>query len=147
LPSSTGPQEQVNEAALDAIKAEVKVLPLLFPFYKSRLLLPDCFKHVQSPLTFRGLFPSNLACRCNRIFGDGIYSGLAPAQGIEGRGDAKKAELAFRLLPVPRALDASCGLVIRVSESGLEEARSILEKAGLKPRNIYRKEGEDYVKV
>ena len=71
----------------------------------------------------------------------------SPHRALKAEETLKKDDLAFRLLPVPRAVDASCGLVIRVSESDLEEAKSVLEKAGLKPRNIYRKEGEDYVKV
>ena len=71
----------------------------------------------------------------------------SPHRAVKAEETLKKADLACRLVPVPRALDASCGLVIRVSESDLEEAKSVLEKAGLKPRNIYRKEGEDYVKV
>jgi len=71
----------------------------------------------------------------------------SPHRALKAEETLKKADLAFRLLPVPRALDASCGLVIRVSDSDLVEAKSVLEKSGLKPRNIYRKEGEDYVKV
>lgn len=59
----------------------------------------------------------------------------------------KRASLSFRLLPVPKALDSACGLVISVDEDSFEEALNILEKGGLSPRNAYRKEGEEYVKV
>ncbi len=59
----------------------------------------------------------------------------------------KRAGVPFRLLPVPKALDASCGLVISVSDAALAEAALVLEKAGLRPRNTYRKAGDDYVKV
>jgi hypothetical protein len=59
----------------------------------------------------------------------------------------KKADVTFRLLPVPKALDASCGLVISVKNGAFGQASGVLEKSGLRPRSVYRKEGEDYVKV
>lgn len=59
----------------------------------------------------------------------------------------KNAALPFRLLPVPKALDSACGLVISVEEGSFKEASKVLEKGGLLPRNVYRKEGEEYVKV
>ncbi|MBW7957022.1 MAG: DUF3343 domain-containing protein [Deltaproteobacteria bacterium] len=59
----------------------------------------------------------------------------------------KNASLTFRLLPVPKALDSACGLVISVDEGLFDEAFQALQKGGLLPRNVYRKEGEEYVKV
>lgn len=70
-----------------------------------------------------------------------------PHRALKAEQILKEACLSFRLLPVPKALDASCGLVIRVGEGELDAAKSALERNGLSPRNIYRKEGEDYVKV
>lgn len=71
----------------------------------------------------------------------------SPHRALKAEEILKRAGVAFRLLPVPKALDASCGLVISVSEDVLEEARGALESAGLRPRNTYRKAGDDYVKV
>jgi len=71
----------------------------------------------------------------------------SPHRALKAEEALKIADLPFRLLPVPRALDASCGLVISVKDGAFEKARGVLEKIGLRPRNIYRKEGEDYVKV
>lgn len=59
----------------------------------------------------------------------------------------KGASVPFRLMPAPKALDPACGLVIQVGKDILDEAVSALERAGLPPRNIYRREGDDYVKV
>lgn len=59
----------------------------------------------------------------------------------------KEASIPFRLLPVPKALDSACGLVISVDEGTFEGALNTLEKGGLSPRNAYRKEGEEYVKM
>lgn len=59
----------------------------------------------------------------------------------------KEAGLPFRLLPAPKALKPYCDLVIRVDGETLSEAREVLEDKGVKPRTIYRREGEDYVEV
>lgn len=71
----------------------------------------------------------------------------SPHKALKAEEILKKADVPFRLLPVPKALDASCGLVISVRDGALEKASGVLEKSGLRPRNVYRKEGEDYVKV
>lgn len=70
-----------------------------------------------------------------------------PHRALKAEQILKEACLSFRLLPVPKALDASCGLVIRVAGGELDAAKSALENSGVRPRSIYRKEGEDYVKV
>lgn len=71
----------------------------------------------------------------------------SPHRALKAEDILKKADVPFRLLPVPKALDAACGLVISVGDGALEEAKRALEGSGLQPRNVYRKEGEDYVKV
>lgn len=71
----------------------------------------------------------------------------SPHKALKAEEILKDADVPFRLLPVPKALDSSCGLVISVNDAALEEARGVLENKGLRPRNVYRKEGEDYVKV
>lgn len=71
----------------------------------------------------------------------------SPHKALKAEEVLKGSDVSFRLLPVPKALDSSCGLVISVKDGALEEARAVLEKKGLRPRNVYRKEGEDYVKV
>jgi len=71
----------------------------------------------------------------------------SPHRALKAEEALKIADLPFRLLPVPRALDASCGLVISVKDGAFEEANGVLERSGLRPRSVYRKEGEDYVKV
>ncbi|MBI5588233.1 MAG: DUF3343 domain-containing protein [Deltaproteobacteria bacterium] len=59
----------------------------------------------------------------------------------------RDASVPFRLLPAPRALAAYCALVISVDEGELSRAAVALDFAGSGPKSIYRKEGEDYVKV
>lgn len=58
----------------------------------------------------------------------------------------KEAGLSFRLLPAPKALAAYCDLVISIKD-GLPVSVEALKKGGAGPKSIYRKEGEDYVKV
>lgn len=71
----------------------------------------------------------------------------SPHKALKAEEILNEADVTFRLLPVPKALDASCGLVISVREGAFVQASGVLEKSGLRPRNVYRKEGEDYVKV
>jgi len=71
----------------------------------------------------------------------------SPHKALKAEEILKKAGVGFRLLPVPKALDSSCGLVIQVKDGALEGAKKALADSGLAPRNVYRKEGEEYVKV
>ena len=71
----------------------------------------------------------------------------SPHKALKAEDILKKAGVSFRLLPVPKALDQSCGLVIMVMDKALEGAKKALLDSGLAPRNVYRKEGEEYVKV
>ncbi|MFQ5735841.1 MAG: DUF3343 domain-containing protein [Thermodesulfobacteriota bacterium] len=59
----------------------------------------------------------------------------------------KGADLPFRLLPAPKALEPYCDLVIRVAGEVLSQAIETLVEQGVKPKTVYRKEGDDYVKV
>jgi len=59
----------------------------------------------------------------------------------------KDGAVPFRLLPAPKALASYCALVISVGEDVLERAGEVLAAAGAGPKSIYRKEGEEYVKV
>lgn len=59
----------------------------------------------------------------------------------------KEREVPFRLLPAPKTLTLDCALVISVGEEVLRRARDVLGAAGAGPKSIYRKEGEEYVKV
>ncbi len=59
----------------------------------------------------------------------------------------KEGSLPFKLLPAPKALEPFCDLVLLVDGETLSGAAELLEKQGVKPRSIYRKEGDEYVKV
>lgn len=71
----------------------------------------------------------------------------SPHKALKAEEILKKAGIGFRLLPVPKSLDSSCALVILVKDGALEGAKNALVDSGLPPRNVYRKEGEEYVKV
>lgn len=59
----------------------------------------------------------------------------------------KDKRLSILLIPAPRALAADCGLAIRYSEAARVEVEAALAQAGLLPRELYRRTGEDYVKI
>lgn len=59
----------------------------------------------------------------------------------------EKTEIRFRLLPAPKMLDRQCGLVISLEGDDLEAAVGVLDKEGMEPRSVYRKEGDEYVKM
>jgi hypothetical protein len=59
----------------------------------------------------------------------------------------KEGAVPFRLLPAPKALAFDCALVISVAGEDLERASGALSGAGAGPKSIYRKDGEEYVKV
>jgi hypothetical protein len=48
------------------------------------------------------------------------------------------------LIPVPRQLSADCGLAIRFAEQERERVEGILERAGLLPAELYRREGTEF---
>ena len=59
----------------------------------------------------------------------------------------KGRKLPILLIPAPRALAADCGLAIRYAEQVRGEVEGALAQAGLLPGELYRKSGEDYIKV
>jgi hypothetical protein len=59
----------------------------------------------------------------------------------------KEKRLAILLIPAPRALAADCGLAIRYAEDARGEVEGALAGAGLLPRELYRKNGDDFTKV
>jgi hypothetical protein len=59
----------------------------------------------------------------------------------------KERKLAILLIPAPRALAADCGLAIRYAEDAREDVEGALAQAGLLPRELYRRSGEDYTKM
>lgn len=59
----------------------------------------------------------------------------------------KDKSLKILLIPAPRALAADCGLAIRYAEEIRGEVEGALAEAGLLPRDLYRKNGEEFVKI
>jgi len=59
----------------------------------------------------------------------------------------KGKRLAILLIPAPRTLAADCGLAIRYAEEARAEVEGTLAQAGLLPKELYRRIGEDYTKV
>lgn len=59
----------------------------------------------------------------------------------------KDKHLKMLLIPAPRALAADCGLAIRYAQDVRGEVEAVLAEAGLLPRELYRKSGENYEKV
>ncbi|BCG48616.1 hypothetical protein GEOBRER4_n3511 [Citrifermentans bremense] len=59
----------------------------------------------------------------------------------------KDKSLKILLIPAPRALAADCGLAIRYAEEIRSEVEGALADAGLLPRDLYRKNGEEFVKI
>lgn len=59
----------------------------------------------------------------------------------------KERRLSILLIPAPRALAADCGLAIRYAEEARGEVEAVLAQAGLLPRELYKKNGEEFVKI
>jgi hypothetical protein len=59
----------------------------------------------------------------------------------------KEMGVNFLLIPAPRALKSDCGLAIRYSQGDRQKIEDILQETGLAPEEIYRKSGEDFIKV
>lgn len=59
----------------------------------------------------------------------------------------KDKHLKMLLIPAPRALAADCGLAIRYAQDVRNEVEAVLAEAGLLPRELYRKSGENFEKV
>lgn len=59
----------------------------------------------------------------------------------------KDRQLKIILIPAPRAVAADCGLAIRYSEDLRPEVEGVLAAAGLMPREVYRKFGDEFQKI
>lgn len=59
----------------------------------------------------------------------------------------KDRELKILLIPAPRTLAADCGLAIRYAEDVRPEVEAVLSEAGLLPRELYRKNGDNFQKI
>jgi len=59
----------------------------------------------------------------------------------------KERRLSILLIPAPRALAADCGLAIRYAEEVRPEVEAVLSEAGLMPRELYRKQGDAFIKI
>ncbi|GFO70152.1 hypothetical protein GMLC_37310 [Geomonas limicola] len=59
----------------------------------------------------------------------------------------KQQGLAILLIPAPRALAADCGLAIRYAEEVRPQVEAALTLAGLMPRESFRKQGEEFIKI
>lgn len=51
------------------------------------------------------------------------------------------------LIPAPRALTSECGLAIRYDDAMREGVEHALAQAALLPEELYRKHGDEFVKV
>ncbi|WP_129124531.1 DUF3343 domain-containing protein [Geomonas oryzae] len=59
----------------------------------------------------------------------------------------KDQGLKILLIPAPRTLAADCGLAIRYAEDVRPEVEAVLSEAGLLPRDLYRKVGDNFEKI
>lgn len=57
------------------------------------------------------------------------------------------ADVLFRLIPAPKALEKLCDIVILVDEGNLAAADAALKTAEFLPKAIYKAQGDDYVLV
>lgn len=76
------------------------------------------------------------------LLGFGSAHGALKADSV-----LRGSSVPFKIMAAPRALEPRCELVIMVMDSALEGAMEVLRGAGLGPKAIYRREGDDYVKV
>ncbi|MGC9518243.1 MAG: DUF3343 domain-containing protein [Desulfuromonadaceae bacterium] len=51
------------------------------------------------------------------------------------------------LIPVPAAITADCGMVLRINDVDEDPATRLLVKSGLQPFSVYAPEGGGYVEV
>jgi hypothetical protein len=54
-------------------------------------------------------------------------------------------EFDILLIPVPAAISADCGMVLRICASDQDQIAEILGAAGLQPFSIYSPKGDGYV--
>ncbi|MBI3753784.1 MAG: DUF3343 domain-containing protein [Deltaproteobacteria bacterium] len=59
----------------------------------------------------------------------------------------KEKDIPFRLMPTPKTLSAFCDICVAFQEQDREAVENALQGAGVKAAAIYRKQGDEYVKV
>ncbi|MBJ6727041.1 DUF3343 domain-containing protein [Geomesophilobacter sediminis] len=59
----------------------------------------------------------------------------------------KDRKLPILMIPAPRAIASDCGLGLRYGEEVRREVESALSEAGLLPKELFRKQGEEYLKI
>ena len=59
----------------------------------------------------------------------------------------KERRLDILLIPAPRSLQSDCGLAIRYSETDREAVENALTEAQLVPEELYRKSGEEFIRL
>ncbi len=59
----------------------------------------------------------------------------------------KEKGLNMLLIPAPRALKSDCGLALRYEEADRALIEEALRDAGLAPEEIYRKSGEEFIRI
>ena len=64
---------------------------------------------------------------------------------MNGEKTFKDNNLEFAIMPTPTYITQSCGICIRFGESVIEKVNSIIEKDGLKFKNIYLNNGLEFL--
>lgn len=59
----------------------------------------------------------------------------------------KDKKLKMLLIPAPRAVASDCGLAIRYAVEDKSAVEAALMESGLMPGELYRKSGDEYIKI
>jgi hypothetical protein len=59
----------------------------------------------------------------------------------------KEKRLSMLLIPAPRALKSDCGLALRYVEADRNAIERLLLDVDLAPEEIYRKDGEEFIRI
>jgi hypothetical protein len=83
------------------------------------------------------------------VINDGDYVAIFNSihRVMEAEKLLKAKQLKILLIPAPRALAADCGLAIRYAEEIRGEVEAALAEVNLLPRELYRKQGEEFLKI
>ena len=74
-----------------------------------------------------------------------IFHSIHRVMQAENLLKAQRADIL--LIPVPRQLTSDCGLAIRYPEAERSRVEAALVAAGLIPAEIYRRQGDDYLRL
>jgi len=66
---------------------------------------------------------------------------------LKAEGILNDADISFRLIPAPKALEKICDLVILVDDAGLAAANLALAAADFLPKAVYAGHENEYIKV